>query len=161
MAVRFCKYCKQPMQEGHVLYEVYTYCTEECLRKDNKGNEEIEGVSMEEMYEKEIQYWTQWLLDAPQLNIVEVYSVFDTLFFYKEDAELIAENSISEKVKTKWVLLTDAEERELEQLILVTDEGHTKYLEYTHKPFTHSEARTFDTLEQVREAYEEEEEQVA
>lgn len=71
MAVRFCYNCNRPMTEGHVLYEQYTYCSEKCLREDNTGDENIDGVSMGEMYDNDTQYWTEWWECSPVVEIVE------------------------------------------------------------------------------------------
>lgn len=155
MALRFCEHCNEPFKEGHVLYGEYCYCSEECLRQDNLENEDVVGKSLEEMYEEDIQYYTEWYEDEPYYNIIKVYSAFDSLYNYYEDA--VKTGGLSKDLKVKWLLLTDEELYELYELVEFKGENHpdNKY-ELTHEPFTHREPYTFETLELARQTYEEE-----
>lgn len=77
---------------------------------------------------------------------MKVYSFYDQLYLHEADALLLKRlNGLREPITEKWILLSDEEETALTRPL----NGFS---------FNHPEARTFNTLEQVREAYEWEEE---
>ena len=147
MAVRFCNHCKKPFQEGHVLYDEYYYCNETCLRLDNSSDEEIVGKTIEEMYENDVQYWTEWNKIEPYYAVVPVFEVFDTFFYMREDAQNVAKEhqASKEQVKHKYVLLSQEE--------YDTPDSRQGY--------SSTEYKIYNTLQDVRNAYEELEEEAA
>lgn len=130
MAVRFCENCEQPMTEGHVLYDDYTYCGEECLRADNVGDENIDGVSMEEMYDNDVQYWTEWWESTPEVDVVEVgnqWAIVDNDGNYIPDEDGRTKYDSLDDVRTAYYELEDK-----------TLEEESKAIEKTRKDYEQS-----------------------
>lgn len=145
MAVRFCEHCNQPFQEGHILYEEHTYCSESCLRLDNTENEDVVGKSLDEMYDNDIQYYTEWSEVEPYYTVVPVFEVFDTFFFNPENARKVASEHPSSKelVKHKYLLISQEDYQTPDNSM----DGYSS-----------TEYKVFAKLQDVRHAYEEIEE---
>ena len=54
--IRVCDCCGNIMYEGHYIDEIYEYyCDDECLNKS------ITKEEQEELYEKDLLFWTSWI----------------------------------------------------------------------------------------------------
>ena len=151
MAIVFCEKCRKPFQEGHVLFDEYTYCSEECLRADNVGNEDVDGVSLQEMYDNETQYYTEWYQIEPYYSFMEAFEVFDQIHIYEDDAEKVKDEhgNAATRINKKWILIED----DVLETYYKETAPHTFMLESAVlKP---GDYKAFNTIEELREAYEE------
>lgn len=57
--VRECQHCHALMDEGWLCGDIYTFCSDDCLLKDNPS---LDKKTLEQLYEDEGSevYWTEW-----------------------------------------------------------------------------------------------------
>lgn len=129
MAVRFCNHCGNPIGEGHLLdywHKYHYYCNEDCLRADNPS---LDEMSMDEMYNEDIQFYTTWF-DDNSYDLTECYKVGDEYLFDFE-------NHVGEQLDVYWVIINDNE--------WVTAKSFNKN--------TKGVVKLFDSMEDAREFY--------
>jgi len=129
MTIRFCNHCGEPIGEGHILdywHKYHYYCDENCLRKDNPS---LDNISMEEMYNEDIQYYTTWY-DDDSYDLTACYRIGDEYFFDFE-------NRVDERIDIYWVIINDDE-----WVSAKSFKGDTKGV-----------IRLFDSMEDARDYY--------